>query len=145
MTPIRLFAALSLVLIVSVPGTALAFDDRTTNRAIAAGNDKLRGCGAIREKNAKIDCVAKSLEAVSRNINHRGPGYQYIKRTMRRTASSARSSGSKKKARAVLNTASKTLRTAYQRPVYAGPKPLAKKHFARFAQFVKKARSVLRS
>ncbi len=135
----------SIISIVALAGIAYAFDDRTTNRAIAAGDGQLKRCKTIQVEKQKIDCVAKALDTTASSIRHQGPGYQYIKRKLRSTAASVRGKRKKSRARAVLAAAAAVLRKAWTRPVYAGPKQLAKKHFARFAAFVNRAKSVLRS
>lgn len=140
---IALFAFIGLLLSGIV---AMAFDDRNTARPIAAGDSKLAECRTIRPAAQKIDCVADSLDAAARRITHRGPGYRYIKRTLRAAAADIRKSKSYKRARGILTRTATQLRKAWlDRGLYAGPSDLAKTHFERFARFTGRAKSVLRS
>ncbi|MCB1041263.1 MAG: hypothetical protein KDJ36_15105 [Hyphomicrobiaceae bacterium] len=147
----RVFAILGVVLAIalasSLPeGPALAFDGQSTDASINAGEAILKTCGGIREERERIDCVSRALQAAAANIHERGPGYQYIRRTLEQASREVHSSKTKAQAAASIDKATATLKTAAQKPLnYAGPKKTAEKHFARFAQFTSKARSVLRS
>ena len=126
--------------------TAYSFDRANTRKPIEAGEAILDECETIKQERKKIDCVAKSLEKVSRNIRHPGPGYKYIARTLNKTARAVRKSKTKSEAAKIISKTTAELKSAPNRPaVYAGPKKTAQKHFAQFAQYTKKARSVLRS
>lgn len=146
MSQIRHCLALAgLILALAVNG-AFAFDAENTEIPIKSGEAKLQECRGIRDDKTRIDCIADSLQIVAGNIHHRGPGYQYIRRTLEQTSREVRSAKTKAEAGAAIDKATATLKTAAQKPSnYAGPKPTAEKHFARFAQFTAKAKSVLRS
>ncbi|MCP5085114.1 MAG: hypothetical protein GY948_25810 [Alphaproteobacteria bacterium] len=124
---------------------AYAFSDSTTNRAISAGDRELNRCKSIKIEKQKIDCVAKALDTTASSISNGKPDYRPIKRTLRNTAAKLRKTRKKSRARKILAAAAAVLRKAWTRPVYAGKKQLAKKHFAKFAAFVNRAKSVLRS
>ncbi|MEZ5870731.1 MAG: hypothetical protein R3D32_02575 [Nitratireductor sp.] len=142
----KLLAIVVFISFLLLPVISFSFDGINTDKPIAAGDAVLKECRGIKDEKTQIDCVAKALETVARNITHRGPGYQHIARTLRNTAGEVRKKKTRKEAAAVIQKTSADFKAAHEKPsLYAGPKPTAQKHFAKFASFTDRARSVLRS
>ncbi|MEM1200239.1 MAG: hypothetical protein AAGI06_13115 [Pseudomonadota bacterium] len=135
----------SIISLLTAITVAYAFSDGTTNRAIQEGDRQLQRCKTIKPEKDKINCVAQALDKTANSISNQKPDYRPIKRTLRNAAAKLRKTSKKTRARKILAAAAAVLRKAWTRPAYANKKQLAKKHFSKFAAFVNRARSVLRS
>lgn len=125
---------------------AYAFGDQFTNPAIAAGEAALAKCSGMKRKEQQlITCVAEAIRVVGKKVPSARPAYAYVAQQLSSTARRVEAAPTRRAAAAAIDATVRKLATAHQHHISDDPPELAKKHLARFAAFLKKAKSVLRS